>query len=51
MNLKASFSMLRPVNCAMIGFAVIIGYFVSKPSAVSIPILVEAFVTLSLIHI
>ena len=45
MNLKASFSMLRPVNCAMIGFAVIIGYFVSKPSAVSIPVLAEAFVT------
>ena len=35
MNLGATFSMLRPMNCAMIGFAVIIGYFVSRPSAVS----------------
>jgi len=27
--------MIRPINCAMIGFAVIIGYFVSKPASVS----------------
>jgi len=45
LNLKASLSILRPVNCAMIGFAVIIGYFVSKPSAVSVPVLAAGFVT------
>ena len=45
MNLKASFSMLRPVNCAMIGFAVVIGYFVSKPTAVSPVQILLAFVT------
>lgn len=35
MELKASLSILRPVNCAMIGLAVIVGYFVSKPTVVS----------------
>ena len=35
MNPRASISIIRPINCAMIGFAVIIGYFVSKPTAVS----------------
>lgn len=45
MNLKASISMLRPINCAMIGFAVIIGYFVSKPSTVSPTTIVLGFVT------
>jgi geranylgeranylglycerol-phosphate geranylgeranyltransferase len=45
LNLKASISILRPVNCAMIGFAVIIGYFVSKPAAVSAGVLVLGFAT------
>jgi geranylgeranylglycerol-phosphate geranylgeranyltransferase len=37
--------MLRPVNCAMIGFAVMIGYFVSKPPSVSVLVMALAFVT------
>lgn len=45
MDYKASFSMLRPVNCAMIGFAVIVGYFVSKPPSVSPVSLGLGFVT------
>ncbi|MDG6898492.1 MAG: geranylgeranylglycerol-phosphate geranylgeranyltransferase [Nitrososphaerota archaeon] len=31
MNLRAGAEIIRPLNCAMIGFAVIIGEFVSKP--------------------
>jgi geranylgeranylglycerol-phosphate geranylgeranyltransferase len=34
MNATAAFSLIRPVNCAMIGFAVVIGAFVSRPPAV-----------------
>jgi geranylgeranylglycerol-phosphate geranylgeranyltransferase len=34
LNLGASVSIIRPINCAMIGFAAIIGYFVSKPLVV-----------------
>ncbi len=45
MNLRASVSLLRPVNCAMIGFAVIIGYFVSRPSSVSPLALILGFLT------
>jgi geranylgeranylglycerol-phosphate geranylgeranyltransferase len=45
LNLKASISIVRPINCAMIGFAVIIGYFVSKPSAVSPPAIALGFIT------
>jgi geranylgeranylglycerol-phosphate geranylgeranyltransferase len=45
LNLKASISIVRPINCAMIGFAVIIGYFVSKPTAVSPEAIVLGFVT------
>lgn len=45
MDYKSSFSMLRPVNCAMIGFAVIIGYFVSKPPSASPAYLGLGFVT------
>lgn len=40
MDLRAGFSLIRPVNCAMIGFAVIVGEFVSKP--VQVPILQSA---------
>lgn len=45
MNLKASISILRPINCAMIGFAVIIGYFVSRPASASPEAIVLGFVT------
>jgi geranylgeranylglycerol-phosphate geranylgeranyltransferase len=45
LNLSAAVSILRPVNCAMIGFAVVIGYFVSKPAAVSPLDIVLGFIT------
>ncbi len=45
MNLRAAVSILRPVNCAMIGFAVVIGYFVSKPPAISPASIGLGFVT------
>ena len=45
MNWKGSFDLLRPVNCVMIGFAVIVGAFVSKPPSVSVPQLVLGFLT------
>ncbi len=35
MGPRAALEIVRPVNCAMIGFAVIVGEFVSKPAAVS----------------
>jgi len=34
LNPRGLFDLIRPVNCAMIGFAVIVGAFVSKPSSV-----------------
>jgi geranylgeranylglycerol-phosphate geranylgeranyltransferase len=45
LNLRAAVSILRPVNCAMIGFAVVIGYFVSKPAGVSPIDIVLGFMT------
>jgi len=45
LTLKGLVSILRVVNCAMIGFAVIVGAFVSKPPAVGVPALVLGFVT------
>lgn len=45
MNIRASISIIRPINCAMIGFAVIVGYFVSKPAAVTPLAVVMGFVT------
>jgi len=45
LDLRASLAILRPINCAMIGFAVIIGYFVSKPSSVSPVQITLGFVT------
>jgi geranylgeranylglycerol-phosphate geranylgeranyltransferase len=45
LNLRAAVSILRPVNCAMIGFAVVIGYFVSKPASVSPSDIVLGFIT------
>ena len=35
MNARGVLDLIRPVNCAMIGFAVIVGAFVSKPPSVS----------------
>ncbi len=40
MNVRAGLDLIRPVNCTMIGFAVIVGAFVSKPA--SVPILQAA---------
>lgn len=37
--------LIRPVNCAMIGFAVIVGAFVSRPVSVSPPQLALGFLT------
>ncbi len=34
MSIRAGVDLIRPVNCAMIGFAVIVGVFVSKPPTV-----------------
>jgi geranylgeranylglycerol-phosphate geranylgeranyltransferase len=35
MDARASLDLIRPINCTMIGFAVIVGAFVSKPASVS----------------
>ncbi|QQG47977.1 MAG: geranylgeranylglycerol-phosphate geranylgeranyltransferase [archaeon] len=35
MDLRAGLQLVRPINCAMIGFAVIVGAFVSKPPSTS----------------
>ena len=35
MNARGLLDLMRPVNCAMIGFAVIVGAFVSRPPSVS----------------
>ena len=45
MNWKGSFDLVRPVNCTMIGFAVMVGAFVSKPQSVSPLQLVLGFLT------
>jgi geranylgeranylglycerol-phosphate geranylgeranyltransferase len=36
MSFRAGLELIRPANCAMIGFAVIIGFFVSKPVEVKV---------------
>jgi geranylgeranylglycerol-phosphate geranylgeranyltransferase len=36
MRFRASLDLMRPVNCVMIGFAVIVGFFVSKPADVKV---------------
>ncbi len=36
MSFRAGLDLLRPANCAMIGFAVIVGIFVSKPAEVKV---------------
>jgi geranylgeranylglycerol-phosphate geranylgeranyltransferase len=45
LNARAALDLIRPVNCAMIGFAVIVGAFVSKPASNSIPQLALGFLT------
>jgi geranylgeranylglycerol-phosphate geranylgeranyltransferase len=35
MDVRAGLDLIRPVNCAMIGFAVVVGSFVSKPPSSS----------------
>jgi geranylgeranylglycerol-phosphate geranylgeranyltransferase len=45
MNLRGALDLIRPVNCAMIGFAVIVGTFVSKPPSVSAVQLALGFLT------
>jgi geranylgeranylglycerol-phosphate geranylgeranyltransferase len=44
-NAKALFELIRPVNCVMIGFAVVVGAFVSKPPSVAAPQLALGFLT------
>ena len=45
MNLRGVLDLIRPVNCVMIGFAVIVGAFVSKPSSIPWPQLALGFLT------
>jgi len=45
MNPRGLLDLIRPVNCAMIGFAVIVGAFVSKPSPIPWLQLVLGFFT------
>jgi len=45
LSLKGLFTILRPINCAMIGFAVVVGAFVSKPPSLSPLDLCLGFVT------
>jgi len=45
LSLRAFVSILRPINCAMIGFAVIVGAFVSKPPTVDVAGLAFGFIT------
>ncbi|MDG6989165.1 MAG: geranylgeranylglycerol-phosphate geranylgeranyltransferase [Nitrososphaerota archaeon] len=45
MNARGALDLVRPVNCAMIGFAVIIGAFVSKPPTILVAQLALGFLT------
>jgi len=45
MSGRGLLELIRPVNCAMIGFAVIVGAFVSKPAAIPVPQLALGFLT------
>jgi geranylgeranylglycerol-phosphate geranylgeranyltransferase len=36
MGIRAALDLVRPANCIMIGFAVIVGFFVSKPADVKV---------------
>jgi geranylgeranylglycerol-phosphate geranylgeranyltransferase len=44
-NAKGALDLIRPVNCAMIGFAVVVGAFVSKPASLSLTQLGLGFLT------
>jgi geranylgeranylglycerol-phosphate geranylgeranyltransferase len=45
MNARGLLDLIRPVNCAMIGFAVVVGAFVSKPPSVPLLQLALGFAT------
>jgi len=45
MNPRGALDLIRPANCAMIGFAVVVGAFVSKPPSVSALQLALGFLT------
>jgi len=45
LRIGAAATIIRPVNCTMIGIAVVIGYFVSKPAGLSPASLVLGFIT------
>jgi len=45
MNARGLLDLVRPVNCAMIGFAVVVGAFVSKPPSVPVLQLALGFLT------
>lgn len=45
MEVRAGLDLIRPVNCAMIGFAVVVGAFVSRPPNVSALSLALGFLT------
>ncbi|MBI3840653.1 MAG: geranylgeranylglycerol-phosphate geranylgeranyltransferase [Thaumarchaeota archaeon] len=45
MDLRAGVALIRPVNCAMIGFAVVVGEFVSKPPSIPVLQTVLGFLT------
>ncbi|MDG6957699.1 MAG: geranylgeranylglycerol-phosphate geranylgeranyltransferase [Nitrososphaerota archaeon] len=45
MDSGGAFKLIRPINCAMIGFAVIVGAFVSRPPVIPAPQLALGFLT------
>jgi geranylgeranylglycerol-phosphate geranylgeranyltransferase len=45
LSTRAAISIIRPINCAMIGFAVIVGEFVSRPPHISVPQSALGFLT------
>lgn len=45
MGLRTAIGIIRPVNCAMIGFAVIVGEFVSKPAILPVVQSILGFLT------
>ncbi len=45
MHARGALDLIRPVNCAMIGFAVIVGAFVSKPPLIQVAQLGLGFLT------
>lgn len=45
MNARGALDLVRPINCALIGFAVVVGAFVSKPPSVPVAQLGLGFLT------